>query len=87
MTIFKVHCPKPLRSTAMTFPSLLDITQQELSKGLDRGLFSSVDLVRAYLARIQEVQKDYNAIIEHNPDALEIAERLDTERQIKGRRG
>lgn len=71
----------------MTFPSLLDITQQELSKGLDRGLFSSVDLVRAYLARIQEVQKDYNAIIEHNPDALEIAERLDTERQIKGRRG
>lgn len=71
----------------MTFPSLLDITQQELSKGLDRGLFSSVDLVRAYLARIQEVKKDYNAIIEHNPDALEIAERLDTERQIKGRRG
>lgn len=71
----------------MTFPSLLDITQQELNKGLDRGLFSSVDLVRAYLARIQEVKKDYNAIIEHNPDALEIAERLDTERQIKGRRG
>jgi len=65
------------------FPSLLDVTAEELTTGLESGLFTSADLVNAYIARINDVNSTLRAVTQLNPDALAIAQRLDAER-VKG---
>ncbi|KAL2840793.1 amidase signature domain-containing protein [Aspergillus pseudoustus] len=72
---------------ACTLPSLLDATQSDLQTGLERGCFSSVELVTAYLGRINEVNSELNAVLEVNPDSLRIAEELDIERRQGSTRG
>lgn len=62
------------------FPSLIDATLDDLAQGLDAGLFTSVDLVNAYTARILEVNATLRMVTELNPDALAIAAALDAER-------
>jgi len=62
------------------FPSLLDASLEDLAGGLETGLFTSVDLVEAYIARILEVNDVLKAVREINPDALAIAEDLDAAR-------
>ncbi|KAH8888022.1 amidase [Thozetella sp. PMI_491] len=59
------------------FPSLINATIQDLATGLESGLFTSVDLVKAYIARIGEVNGALHAVTEINPDALAIAAELD----------
>ena len=54
--------------------------------GLGEGLFTSADLVKAYIARTKEVNDELHAVIEINPDALSIAEELDREAVEKGKR-
>ncbi|KAL8803436.1 MAG: hypothetical protein Q9200_006216 [Gallowayella weberi] len=66
--------------TGFTFPNLIDVTTEELETGLERGTFTSYDLVKAYIARIQEVNSTLNVVEEINPDALTIAMGLDAER-------
>ncbi|KAF9264070.1 amidase signature enzyme [Marasmius fiardii PR-910] len=71
------------------FPDLYEASVLELQHGLDSGLFSSVDLVKAYFARIDEVNLKgpaLRAVIEINPSALEQAAALDKERKISGKR-
>ena len=63
-----------------TFPTLLYADLQDLQYGLETGLFTSVDLVRAYLARIAEVNGTLSMVTEVNPDALAIAADLDDAR-------
>ncbi|PSS28134.1 hypothetical protein M430DRAFT_24495 [Amorphotheca resinae ATCC 22711] len=63
-----------------TLPDLLDVTAEELITGLESGTFSSVDLTKAYILRIQEVNDVLHAVTEINPDALSIAAALDAER-------
>ena len=40
------------------FPRLIDATTEDLISGLESGLFTSVDLVNAYIARIMEVGRN-----------------------------
>ncbi|KAK8252946.1 amidase [Phyllosticta capitalensis] len=68
------------RADNSTLPSLAEATVDELQDGLGAGLFTSVDLVNAYVARIKEVNGSVKAVVELNPDALAIASRLDSER-------
>ncbi|KAF9729735.1 hypothetical protein PMIN06_004932 [Paraphaeosphaeria minitans] len=81
----------PLTSAAPSgghkFPKLLDAMASELSAGLDKGEFSSVDLVKAYTARILEVNSTLHMVTELNPDALNIAKALDAERKAGKCRG
>ncbi|EIW79617.1 amidase signature enzyme [Coniophora puteana RWD-64-598 SS2] len=75
---------------AATFPDLYEASISELQNGLGQGLFTSVDLVKAYLARIEEVNlkgATLRAVIETNPPVLEQAKALDEERRVKGPRG
>ncbi|KAL1870777.1 hypothetical protein Daus18300_005097 [Diaporthe australafricana] len=65
---------------AYMFPPLLDATLTDLSSGLESGAFTSVDLVQAYIARIEETNDLLHAITEINPDALSIAASLDSAR-------
>jgi amidase len=67
-------------------PSLLNITIEKASEGLKSGRFKSVDLVKAYLARIEEAA-EFNAILQVNPEALTVAKHLDDERVYSGSRG
>ncbi|KIY03018.1 uncharacterized protein Z520_01484 [Fonsecaea multimorphosa CBS 102226] len=69
------------------YPSLLETTIEELQAGLTSKRFTSTDLVKAYIARIHEVNNALHAVTEINPDALAIARRLDNERLGGSTRG
>ncbi|KAJ6437853.1 GNAT family acetyltransferase [Purpureocillium lavendulum] len=69
------------------FPSLIDATYEDLSDGLEKKLFTSVDLVKTYLARIEQVNGEVHSVTEINPDALETAAELDKERAAGNIRG
>ena len=71
----------------LPYPMLIDVTTEELETGLERGLFTSRDLVKAYIARIHEVNATLNVVTEINPDALSIADELDAERANGTTRG
>jgi len=62
------------------FPSLINVTTEDLATGLEAGRFTSVDLVKAYSARIMEVNSTLHMVTELNPDALAIAAELDAMR-------
>ncbi|KAF8843435.1 amidase signature enzyme [Paxillus ammoniavirescens] len=71
-------------------PDLYEAGIAELQQGLEKGHFTSVDLVKAYLARIEEVNLNgaaLHAVIETNPKALSQAAALDAERKHNGSRG
>ncbi|KAI7517011.1 hypothetical protein KC343_g23121, partial [Hortaea werneckii] len=62
------------------FPSLIDVTLEDLSTGLESGLFTSVDLVTAYMDRINEINSTLHLVTELNPDAISIASQSDAMR-------
>ena len=67
-----------------------EITIDDLQKAFQSGQYSSRSLSEKYLARVAEIDKAgprVNAVIELNPDALQIADALDQERRSKGLRG
>ncbi|TFK55209.1 amidase signature enzyme [Heliocybe sulcata] len=70
-------------------PDLYEASVIELQTGLNAGDFTSVDLLKAYFARISEVNLQgpaLRAVIETNPSALAEAAALDAERQLLGPR-
>ncbi|CDO76776.1 hypothetical protein BN946_scf184978.g5 [Trametes cinnabarina] len=80
----------PTAAGFVKFPDLYEASIAELQNGLEQGHFSSVDLVKAYFARIEEVNLQgpaLRAVIEINPSALKQAAELDLERRILGPRG
>ena len=67
-----------------------EITIDGVQAAFQSGQHSSRSLTEKYLARIQEIDKAgpmLNSVIEINPDAPQIAEALDRERNAKGARG
>ncbi|KAM4061985.1 amidase [Hirsutella rhossiliensis] len=81
-TTLSVYAAPPDASSK--FPPLLDATLDQLRQGLDGGAFTSVDLVNAYVARINEVNSALRPVAEINPEALAIATQLDSERRSNG---
>jgi amidase len=70
--------------------NLEDASIIELQEAMDKGTITSRKLVEMYLKRIEEIDRNgptLNSVIEINPDALEIADKLDKERRVKGARG
>ena len=67
-----------------------EMTISELQQEMASGALTARALTAAYLERIETLDQGgprLNAVIEVNPDALDIAEALDAERQAKGPRG
>jgi amidase len=60
---------------------LNEVTIGELQQKMHSGELSSVQICRKYLDRIKEVDPVLKSVIELNPDALDIAARLDEERK------
>ncbi|KAF7800231.1 hypothetical protein EIP86_011478 [Pleurotus ostreatoroseus] len=78
-----------LMNKSAVLPDLYEASVVELQAGLDAGHFTSVDLVKAYFARINEVNlqgPELRAILEMNPSALAQAAALDKERKLTGKR-
>lgn len=86
-----LSAPVPWSSSANKFhpalPELLGTSIEEVQRGLKSKHFTSVQLVEAYLKRIEEVNPYYHAVLEVNPDALAIAQALDAERSAGTKRG
>jgi amidase len=67
-----------------------EIMIDDLQKAFQSGQYSSRSVTEKYLARIQQIDKAgprVNAVIELNPEALQIADALDQERKSHGSRG
>lgn len=80
------------RSSLFPMPTCQGITLEEatidqLSGYMRDGALTSVQLLRCYLKRVQQVDGYINSIIELNPDAEEIAAALDAERAAGHVRG
>jgi amidase len=65
---------------------LQTVSIPQLQSALQAGTISSVDLVAAYLARI-DAYKEFNAVRELDPQARATAAALDDERRARGPRG
>ena len=88
--------PLPARARAENAPQrpepfeLDELAISDLQDGMKSGKFTSRSLVDTYLARIASIDgqgPSLNAVIELNPEAGSIADRLDAERESKGPRG
>jgi len=69
---------------------LEEITINELHEGYENGDFTIADITRAYLQRIEDIDKNgpaLNSMLYVNPNALEIAKELDDELQAGNIRG
>ena len=69
---------------------LEETTIAELQRRMDSGQDTARSLVEKYLARIDTIDRQgpaLGSVIETNPDALAIADRLDAERKAQGPRG
>jgi len=67
-----------------------EATIASLQEGLRAGRYTARSLCEAYLARIEAIDRSgptLKAVLEINPDALAIADRLDTERRARRIRG
>ena len=62
----------------------------ELQRLIEQGENTSREITELYLARIEQVDRagpTLNAVLELNPDAIEIADALENERRTNGARG
>ncbi|MEO0008099.1 MAG: hypothetical protein RJA20_2295 [Bacteroidota bacterium] len=67
-----------------------EMSVDQLQRAMNDGTLSAVELTKAYIARINEIDKSgpfLNAVIELNPDAITIAKVLDEERRSGKIRG
>jgi amidase len=67
-----------------------EATIADLQQRMQSGQETARSLVEKYLARIDAIDRNgpsLHSVIETNPDALEIADRLDAERKSRGPRG
>ena len=73
-------CPTTQLINGVQFPTMIDVTLEDLVFGLETGLFNSTDLVQTYMDRILEVNSTLHMVTELNPDALTIAAQYDAMR-------
>ena len=60
---------------------LEEITVSELQEAMKSGKMSAREIAQQYLTRIGEIDGKIKSVIETNPDALKIAEEMDSERK------
>jgi len=68
-------------------PELEERTVEELQEGLRTGRWTARGLTEAYLARIAAIDPKLHAVLQVNPDALQLAEASDQARRAGQARG
>lgn len=66
---------------------IVELTAVQLQEGYRTSAYTVVEVVQAFLDRIDRYEDHYNAFISMNPDALAIAAALDEELRTTGPRG
>ena len=66
---------------------VVELTTEQIQHAYAAGEYTSVELTKAFLERINRYEDYYNAFISMNPEALDIAARLDEEYRSSGPRG
>jgi amidase len=82
--------PAPAPVFRAQAPDLEEATIASLQEGLRTGRYSTRSLCEGYLTRIEAIDRagpTLKAVLETNPDALAIADRLDGERKARRVRG
>ena len=82
--------PAPQTPPATAAFDLEEATIADLQQRMERGQDTARSLVEKYTARIEQLDRQgpaLRSVIELNPEALTIADRLDAERKQKGARG
>jgi amidase len=82
--------PEEINSSEGSQWDLEEITIDELQKKMQSGELTAVKITQSYLTRIQNIDRSgptLQAVIELNPDALQIAASLDQERKMGKLRG
>jgi len=75
------------RTSAFVDIDIANATVSELQAAMSGGRLTARSLVEQYLRRIADIDKKLNSVIEIDPDALAVADRLDTERKAGKARG
>ncbi|KAI1116097.1 amidase signature domain-containing protein [Nemania sp. NC0429] len=78
------HSHSFLRMPRCNGVDIEELSISQLQNHLERKSFTSKELAQCYLKRIELVNPRIKAVIETNPDALEIANELDAERERTG---
>jgi len=89
-SLFATSSSPELQPIAPKDFDLDELTISDLQAGMQSGKYTAHQLVKKYLDRIDDIDKDgpkLNSVIEVTPDAMAIAEVLDRERKEKGMRG
>src|SRR2546423_7347689 len=87
--VLMIGAAAPPPPQAATF-DLSEATIVDLQRRMDSGQDTARSLAEKYLARIDAIDRAgpaLRSVIEINPDALTIADRLDVERTARGARG
>jgi amidase len=79
--------PSPAPNSVQDNFELAEATVADLQTGMQSGRWTARRIAEEYLARIDGIDKQVHAVIETNPDALAIADKLDAERKATGPRG
>ena len=92
LAVAREASPTPVAAPQPPAFELNEVTIGELQGGMRSGRFTARSIAEKYLARIEALDRDkkgpaLNSVIELNPDALGIADRLDQERKQKSSRG
>ena len=66
---------------------VVELTTEVIQEAYAAGDYTAVELTKAFLERIDRYEKHYNAFISMNPEALDVAARLDEEYRSSGPRG
>lgn len=66
---------------------IVDADISHMQTAMESGAVKSEQLVQAYIERIKSYNGTINAVLELNPEAMQIARDLDIEREDKGSRG
>ena len=85
-----LSCTDPQNESLFELFSLEEITIEELQAGYDNGDFTVQQVTRAYLQRIDEIDKNgpgLNSILTLNAEALDLAAELDKELREGNKRG
>ncbi|MBM3845486.1 MAG: amidase [Verrucomicrobia bacterium] len=72
-----------------SFTDLAEMSVAELQAALGKGDITSADLTKAYLQRIDQIDRSgprINSVIELNPDAITLARQMDRERKSRSLR-
>ncbi len=89
-TTYKQSTPETTSETFTDDFVLNEVSIGELQKHMESGRYSSADITKLYLDRIQAIDQKgptLKSVIEVNPDALSIASGLDQERKTGKIRG